>query len=198
MKLKYPYGFTALKAEIKGLGYLDRWILRKDGRHRQLPTKHGETLNYWESTGTIYFQGRINGPLQEHFTAISRANGKVPPRAVSHAKTIESEAPVDYMSLAPREHLTQALFPDPHQGALLMKLNKRQHRIENIFASMPHEVAASDLIFAGVRRALMSRPEEDVHAALCAVACAVMTTGMGFGLYARMDAIFRGTPDEEL
>jgi len=198
MKLKYPHGLVALKAEVKSLGYHDRLKLRKDGRHRQLKKKNGEILNYWESTGTISFQRCTNGPLREYFTAKYRADGKATSRAVFHAKTIQSDAPVDYLPMDPREHLTRALFPDPHQNALLMHLNKRQRHIDDIFASMPHEAAAGELMFAAVRHAQKAMPEADVHAALCAIACAVMTSGSGLGLYTRIDDILHGTPDEEL
>jgi len=199
MKLNYPYGYVALKIYVKDLGCYDLWKLRKDGHHRQLRTKSGEILNYWESTGTIDFQGRLDGPLRTHFTAFFSAAGKGHPPAVSPARTIASDvSPQDYLPLDPRAHIRRALFPDPDQELILVNLNERQGRIDDIFASLPHEAAAGELMFAAVRKAQKTMPEEDVYAALCAVACAVMTTGMGFGLYARIDAILRGMPEEEL
>lgn len=74
--MKYAHGYAALKKDVGYLNVKGSWQLRRDGRHRQYRAESGEILNYWESTGTVSFQGRTDGPLCRRFTAARRTTGK--------------------------------------------------------------------------------------------------------------------------
>jgi hypothetical protein len=83
MKKKFQRTYAELKHRVSGTGIRGHW--RDRGNHKQFRTENGAILNWWETTGTINFQGQVL-VAQELEGAFLRATG-------SGAATSSTELP---------------------------------------------------------------------------------------------------------
>jgi hypothetical protein len=85
VKLKFTGTYKELRHEVKHIGVYGTW--RDLGNHKQFVANTGALLNWWQTTGTITFQGP--GLAAAKFEAkLSRANGGV--RATITAEACEA------------------------------------------------------------------------------------------------------------
>lgn len=69
MKLKYRGSLARLQKHVFDCGALGEWSRLEEAQAYQFRSGTREILNWWPSTGTIFFQGRT-GSLQRRFTAV--------------------------------------------------------------------------------------------------------------------------------
>ena len=74
MNPKFRGDYVKLKKCVSRTGVTGQWRELKNG-HKQFRTKTGAILNWWESSGTIQFQGRDPGMKFEQ-AFISAARGR--------------------------------------------------------------------------------------------------------------------------
>ena len=72
MKLKFTGSYGQLQDEVKQIG-IGEW--RDLGNQKQFRSDTGAILNWWQSTGTISFQGRGGLAAMKFETKLSRAIG---------------------------------------------------------------------------------------------------------------------------
>jgi hypothetical protein len=73
-----PRGYGRIKKIVSGTGFGGQWREHKN-HHKQYRTDDGAILNWWESSGTITFQGQRAAALRfEHaFFKIALAKGRI-------------------------------------------------------------------------------------------------------------------------
>jgi len=64
MKLKFSGGYTKLEKYVSRTGLRGKWRDLKYGQ-KQFPTNKGGVINWWETTGTITFQGLKTAAKEE-------------------------------------------------------------------------------------------------------------------------------------
>jgi hypothetical protein len=85
MNLKFWGNYVRLKRCVSRTGVTGQWRELKNG-HKQFRTKTGAILNWWESTGTIEFQGRDPGmKFERAFISAASAKARLEPRDTEQA-----------------------------------------------------------------------------------------------------------------
>lgn len=69
MKLKYYGSLARFQKTVRDCSVFGEWRRLEPAGGHQFRSTSGEIMNWWPSTGTVFFQGRP-GPLQRRFTAV--------------------------------------------------------------------------------------------------------------------------------
>ena len=78
MNLKYAGSLLRLQQIVLEYGIFGDWHEFEAAGGYQFRSSAGEIMNWWPSTGTIFFQGR-SGPLRSRFMRCSCARPRTPP-----------------------------------------------------------------------------------------------------------------------
>lgn len=69
MNMKYNGSLARLQKIVQDCGVFGVWRRLEQPRGYQFRSRNGEIMNWWPSTGTVYFQGRP-GDLQPRIHAL--------------------------------------------------------------------------------------------------------------------------------
>jgi hypothetical protein len=89
MTLKFLGNYVKLKKCVSRTGVTGQWRELKNG-HKQFCTKTGAILNWWESTGTIQFQGR-DPAMKFEQGFIASAKGRLEQKGSGHLQDLQEE-----------------------------------------------------------------------------------------------------------
>ena len=89
MTLKFRGDYVKLKKCVLRTGVTGQWRELKNG-HKQFRTKTGAILNWWESSGTIQFQGR-DPAMKFEQAFIASAKGCLEQKGSGHLQDLQEE-----------------------------------------------------------------------------------------------------------